>query len=317
MALARFTPSNDLLDDHQALQRRYEEDGYLFFCDALDTTAVAVVHDDLTGVLAAQGVVEPGASRPVATGAGVEAVDDNAMYAVESYLDLCESDELRGLLRKVFGEDVFIFRGTNIRYALPHDDLHVTPPHQDHFFVGPNDDFRTIWIPLMAIDETVGGLAVARGSHRQGLRDHIEREDAESYVFIGRKQKGVPLDTVDEEWLTADYEPGQVLVFHSHTVHRALPNRSDLVRLSLDARCQPARTPTTFQARSTMLELRRFRADVHAVAQQAGLSEPVFEHVLGEMMKRGLPAERAAVERVAAEVGDEAHATSSVHPSVD
>jgi len=31
--------------------------------------------------------------------------------------------------------------------------LHVTrcippPPHQDRFFVGPNDDFRTGWIPL-------------------------------------------------------------------------------------------------------------------------------------------------------------------------
>jgi 1-deoxypentalenic acid 11beta-hydroxylase len=302
MALARFTQSNDLLDDYQELQRRYEEDGYLFFRDALDTTAVAGVRDDLTRVLAAQGVVESDASQPVATGAGVEAVDDNAMYAVESYLELCESDELRALLRRVFGEDVFIFRGTNIRYALPHDDLHVTPPHQDHFFVGPNDDFRTIWIPLMTIDETVGGLAVARGSHRRGLRDHIEQEYAESYVFIGRKQKGVPLAAVEEEWLTADYQPGQVLVFHSHTVHRALPNRSDLVRLSLDARCQPARTPTTFQARSTMLELRRFRSDVHAVALRAGLSEPVYELVVAEMMRRGLPPEREAVDRVAREV---------------
>jgi 1-deoxypentalenic acid 11beta-hydroxylase len=299
MALARFTRSNDLLDDHQSLNRRYEEDGYLFFGDALDTQAVARVRDDLMGVLAAQGVVQSGASEPVATGAGVEAVDDKAMYAVPSYRELCESDELRELLRRVFGEEVFVYRGTNIRYALPGDDLHVTPPHQDHFFVGPNDDFRTVWIPLMPIDESVGGLAVARGSHRAGLRQHVEREDAESYVFIGRKQKGVPLEAVEEQWLTADYEPGQVLVFHSHAVHRALPNRSDLVRLSLDARCQPARTPTTFQARSTMLELRRFRSDVHAASLQAGLSEALFELVVAEMMKRGLPAEREAVERVA------------------
>lgn len=303
MTLARFTPSNDLLDDPPRLQERYEEDGYLFFTDVLDAGAVAGVRDDLLRVLAAQGIVESGSPLPRATGAGVEAVDDNEMYAVESYLDLCESDQLRGLLRTVFGEEVFIFRGTNIRYALPHDDLHVTPPHQDHFFVGPNDDFRTVWIPLMEIGERVGGLAVARGSHRAGLRAHVERDDAESYVFIGRKQKGVPLDAVDEEWLTADYEPGQVLVFHSHAVHRALPNRSELVRLSLDARCQPASTPTTFQARSTMLELRRFRAAVQAIALEAQLSGPVFELVLAEMMKRGLPAERAAVERVAQEVG--------------
>jgi 1-deoxypentalenic acid 11beta-hydroxylase len=230
---------------------------------------------------------------------GVEAIDDNELYALASYHELCESNELRELLNRVFGEEVFVYRGTNIRYALPHDDVHVTPPHQDHFFVGPNDDFRTVWIPLMRIDESVGGLAVARGSHIAGLREHVEHEEAESYVFLGRRQKGVPLAAVEEEWLTADYEPGQVLVFHSHAVHRALPNRSDLVRLSLDARCQPARTPTTFQARSTMLEMRQFRADVQAAAQQLGLSEPVYEVVIAEMMKQGLPADRATVDRVA------------------
>jgi len=236
---------------------------------------------------------------PVATGSGVEAIDDNDLYALESYHELCESDELRDLLSRVFGEEVFVYRGTNIRYALPHDEVHVTPPHQDHFFVGPNDDFRTVWIPLMRIDESVGGLAVARGSHIAGLREHVEHDEAESYVFLGRKQKGVPLAAVDEEWLTADYEPGQVLVFHSHAVHRALPNRSDLVRLSLDARCQPASTPTTFQARSTMLEMRRFRFDVLATARQLGLSEPVCELVIAEMMRQSLPADVDNVEHVA------------------
>ena len=303
MTLARFTTSNDLLDDHDRLQRRYEEDGYLFFGDVLDQGSVARVRDEFIRVLADQGVVEGGMAGARATGAGVEAVDDNELYAVASYLELCESGEVRDLLRRVFGEEVFVFRSTNIRYALPNDDLHVTPPHQDHFFVGPNDDFRTVWMPLMRIEETVGGLAVARGSHRQGLREHVEQEDAESYVFLGRKQKGVPLATVEEEWLTADYEPGDVLVFHSQAVHRALPNRSELVRLSLDARCQPARTPVTFQAGHTMLEQRQFRADVHAVARQAGLCEPVFEIVVVEMMKRGLPADRETVERVARDVG--------------
>ena len=219
-------------------------------------------------------MVEGGPAGPRATGVGVEAVDDNELYAVTSYLELCESEELRDLLRRVFGEDVFVFRSTNIRYAIPDDDLHVTPSHQDRFFVGPNDDFRTVWMPMMKIEESVGGLAVACGSHRQGMREHVEQEDAESYVFLGRKQKGVPLATVEEEWLTVDYEPGDVLVFHSHAVHRALPNRSDLVRLSLDARCQPATTPVTFQAGHTMLELRQFRADVHAVAQRPACPNP-------------------------------------------
>ena len=41
MTLARFTSSNDVLDDHARLQRRYEEDGYLYFSDVLDKGLVA------------------------------------------------------------------------------------------------------------------------------------------------------------------------------------------------------------------------------------------------------------------------------------
>ena len=70
------------------------------------------------------------------------------------------------------------------------------------------------------------------------------------------------------------------------------------MRLSLDARGQPARTPTPFRA-STTLELRRFRFDVLAVAQQVGLSLPVAELVVAELMKQGLPADRDSVELVA------------------
>jgi 1-deoxypentalenic acid 11beta-hydroxylase len=70
----------------------------------------------------------------------------------------------------------------------------MTPPHQDYFFIGTNESFRTVWIPLMHIDESVGGLAAAKGSHKRGLRDHVEHASAESYIFRGRKQPGVPLE---------------------------------------------------------------------------------------------------------------------------
>src|SRR5947209_7821193 len=198
-------------------------------------------------------------------------------------------------MERVFGQPIFMFKGTNIRYALPHDRLHVTPPHQDHFFIRGNSEFRTLWVPLMEIGRTVGGLAIAEGSHKRGLREHQEQENVYSYQMKGRKQVGVALAHIGEPWLTTDYWPGDVLVFHSLMLHWALPNCSDRVRLSLDARCQPKTTPRTWQAEKTIPELRQYRQDLKRIATEEGASEELFETVVIEMMKRGLDAEREGV----------------------
>jgi 1-deoxypentalenic acid 11beta-hydroxylase len=299
MATSRFMPANDLLGQYEVLRRQYEQDGFLFFENVLDTDLVDRTRRELCGVLAEQGVVHKGASAPLATGVGIDAVDQQELYSLPLYVELTNCIELQRLLDIVFDEAVSIYHSTNIRYALPMDELYASPPHQDHFFVGPNDDFRTVWIPLMEIDDSVGGLAVARGSHLGGLRDHVETENV-SYILKGRKQKGVPIDIIEEEWVTADYKPGDVLIFHCHTLHRGLPNSSDKVRLSLDVRCQPSRRPLNFQARTTMLEQAQYRADVKAIATTLGLDEPAFEIVVNYMLRNGQPVDRATVERVAA-----------------
>src|SRR5262249_24504759 len=153
------------------------EDGYLFFRQALDLGKVLEVRRDFLRVLQEQGIVTPGTSEPVWTGADFGAIDDNALYGLSSYVELIESEGMSQLMERVFGQPVFLFKGTNIRYALPHDRLHVTPPHQDHFFIRANNEFRTLWVPLMEIGRDVGGLALARGSHKRGLREHREQEN--------------------------------------------------------------------------------------------------------------------------------------------
>ena len=41
-------------------------------------------------------------------------------------------------------------------------------------------------------------------------------------------------------WAQGDFECGDVLTFHSHTVHQGLPNTTDSsMRLSMDCRAQP------------------------------------------------------------------------------
>jgi len=294
--------ANDLIADADRLKLLLADEGYLFFRGVLDIGEVLTAKRDLVQRLREQGLVKPGSSEPIWTGAGMDRIDDVALYSLSSYQVLSEGPA-RMLAEKVFGEPVFMFKNPNIRYALPEHSMYVTPAHQDMFFIRGTTSFCTLWIPLMDLDQSMGGLALAAGSHKGGLRDHVEQQGVYSYVFRGRQQKGVLLEEIDEPRLSADYHPGDVLVFHNLTLHWALPNRSDRIRLSIDTRAQPASAPRTFQLERTILELRQYRAEVQRIATEAGASPQVFEAALIEMMKRGLPAKRDRVEAVIAELG--------------
>ena len=297
-----FRVANDLAANPERLKSLLVEEGYLFFRGVLDGVQILDVKRDLVRLLQEQGLVTPGSSEPIWTGAGMDRIDDVALYSLSSYQELSEGSA-KMLAEKVFGEAAFMFKNPNIRYTLPEHSMYVTPAHQDLFFIRGTTSFCTLWIPLMDIDESMGGLALAAGSHKRGLRDHIEQPGVYSYVFKGRPQKGVALAEIDEPWLSSDYHPGDVLLFHNLTLHRGLPNRSDRIRLSIDTRAQPASAPRTFQLERTILELRQYRADVQRIATEAGASPSQFEAALIEMMKRGLPAERDPVELVIAELG--------------
>ena len=55
---------------------------------------------------------------------------------------------------------------------------------------------------------------------------------------------GIDPSTLPDRWLTTTTRPGDVLVFHSHTVHRAGPNLTrDRLRVSVDFRYQARSLP--------------------------------------------------------------------------
>ena len=99
--------------------------------------------------------------------------------------------------------------------------------HQDGYF-NKGIDFRICWVPLMKIPAEVGGLAIAPRHHTNG------------FLHDDESRKIDPALVTDESWRRADYEPGDVLVFHNLTPHAPLANGSDLIRLSIDVRVLPA-----------------------------------------------------------------------------
>jgi 1-deoxypentalenic acid 11beta-hydroxylase len=299
-SLGRFREANRYLGDLKQLNAMFDQDGYLFFPGVLE--GVDRVRHEFIRVLEKQGAVKAGALEPIWTGMKVDQINDDELYGASSCRELFESGHNIRIFEQIFGEPVFVFKSPTVRYSLPNDNEHVSPPHQDYFFVRINKTFRTFWIPLMDIDEQIGGLAIAPGIHRHGLLDHVEADHVYSYIFRGRKQMGVPLERVGRPWLTADYHPGDLLVFHHLMVHWALPNCSDKIRLSIDNRCQPANAARTWQAERSILEARAFRRTAEGIAREEGASEELFEEIMIELMGRGLEPGRQQIKSLMAEL---------------
>lgn len=105
----------------------------------------------------------------------------------------------------------------------------VTPAHQDgyYFMLEPNEAV-TFWIPIDSVDEENGCLAYVPGSHKHGIRPHGKSE------VLGFSQGILDYgdgDAAKEVMIHA--EPGDVVVHHSVTIHRAGRNDSERLRRAI------------------------------------------------------------------------------------
>jgi hypothetical protein len=127
---------------------------------------------------------------------------------------------LAGLMQQILGPAGFCYPLKVPRIVYPTSLVPRQPGnviHQDYRSV---QDMFTSWVPLGDVPIARGGLAVKTGSH------HTSRV------------RYRPLDDLEAGWVTTDYRPGDVLVFHCLTTHAALPNRSDGLRFSAEYRWQ-------------------------------------------------------------------------------
>ncbi len=275
-------------DDPAEIRRSFEENGYLFFKGALNPETVLRARSDIAAVLQRQGVMQEDSAEPRAMpGASAVEVEMEPLYRLTSPWELTASPELQEAVDIAFGEKVRVGRSIGFRYSMPTDAPYLTPPHQDHFYIRETDEFRMIWVPLMDMEIANGGLAIAAGSHKHGLQEHVEFDGVYSYFFKGRTQKGVRPEDTRGVWTSSRFEVGDLLMFHCCAVHRSLPNVSGLIRLSLNTITYPARRPTMWQAERTGPELEVFRAEVEQICKDQGIVGDRFEEIQLMAFKQG------------------------------
>ncbi len=219
--------------DPLRLRDRLAADGYLFLPGLLPAADVRAAHDEVLAALRAGGWTD-GSGRPADPYRTVnvrQALADPAFRAAlitRGLNRLPYLSQLRQLVRSILGSAAFSYPVKVLRTVYPerpHQPVTLGRyVHQDYQNSGVQD-MLTTWLPLMHIPVQLGGLAVLPGSH------------------LGAPVRPRLLAPGEPGWLSADYRPGDVLLFHCMTAHAALPNRAEPIRLSTDCRWQRADQP--------------------------------------------------------------------------
>jgi len=106
----------------------------------------------------------------------------------------------------------------------------ITPPHQDgYYFMLEPMEALTFWLALDVVDTGNGCVRYLTGSHREGMRPH--RRTATLGFSQGISDYGTPADVQHEVPIPA--MPGDLLIHHCLTTHRADANASDRHRQAL------------------------------------------------------------------------------------
>ncbi len=240
-ALHSMRESNDVLSDEQALRARLDEDGYLFLRGIVPVDRLLHLRDQITSILAEEGWIEGGERRLLAVASGRPCREGQPRFfrvhdrvvRLEALHALAHEDSLLRLMQTVLGATAFPHPLSIVRLIFPDSPELSTPPHQDYPNNQGSADLTAAWIPLADCAVEDGSLAVLEGSHRFGvlpLRFHLG---------AGNRRAVLHEELASLRWVGADFAAGDVLLFPSLTVHRALANHNaSNMRLSVDYRYQ-------------------------------------------------------------------------------
>lgn len=237
LKIDELADSTPLLADPEALRARWRDDGVLFFRNAIGSAAIARVRGEYLSRLKSLGVVDETQTGSIWNGNNRLNGDLARPISDDVWRTLVADPSLDRVVRTFLGEAPTWLPIVVHRTAPPVADGVRAEPfsarHQDGIY-NYGIDFITCWVPLMDIDDEVGGLAVVPGSHKSSLYPPDVFKDP------GRRV-GIPPDAIpDAAWRRPDYKAGDLLMFHSMTAHTGLPNISNKLRLSMDIRFLPA-----------------------------------------------------------------------------
>ncbi|MBT6626774.1 MAG: phytanoyl-CoA dioxygenase [Gemmatimonadetes bacterium] len=242
-AIQPFLDSNDIISDGAELARRMDRDGYLVVRGLLDPDRIFALRQKFLAIAYNAGWLLKDSPLNEATADlsrfCVEPEDPymeiiRRMNQIEQFHAVQHDPALVDLLERMCGEPILPHPRVITRAIFPRRDAFTTPPHQDFIPIQGTPDTFTAWFPLGDLPAPMGGVEIAKGSHTGGL-----------YEFQpGLGAGGIEItESFEGRWRGGPFAAGDVLFFHSMAVHRGVPNKTDSLRLSVDARYQKISEP--------------------------------------------------------------------------
>ena len=236
---APFTESGELVAQPTALRARAQEDGYVFFRGLLPEAPVQELRGYVTAILDSVGWLDAGTDPLAAISTQEAKLNGTPVFTpiydtiqkLESFHTLAHHPALLQVAEALLGDRAMPQPSTIARVIFPDTLEYTTPPHQDFILVQGTPEVWTAWLPLGPCPVELGGLAVLRGSHERGILPVHESKGAGGLRIEAAALRG--------DWRSSPFAGGDVLFFHSKTVHQGLPNTSgNRIRLSVDYRYQ-------------------------------------------------------------------------------
>ncbi len=225
---------SSITEPASVLQLRFQEWGYLYFQQVLPAEKCDAVKNGFLAALSPH-IVPNAQNMPELTGEPFFETDPTwdavypKMQSLECFQRLFHEPEIQQLMTTVSGKEVFVYPMKMARIATPRKLGYETPPHQDAYSHHAGPTMAGLWLALHDVDESMGRLKLLPKSHQHGVRK----------VFEAQGVGGVQCEIFPEEncWHVSNVQRGDVIIFHSCTVHKAEPNTAKkAVRLSVDTR---------------------------------------------------------------------------------
>ena len=213
--------------------------GYLLIRGVLPREDVSRMLADITEIVSSAGWLRPGTNLKSRAADIHRACGDpdpeykrvyEQIFNLQSFHAFAHQQPLLSLMKLLAGPELLVHPKPIGRLIFPNCERFVIHAHQDHRSVDGDPESFTAWMPLHDCPIELGPLQILERSHVFGLQGI----DSSTGIISRETARG-------GDWVGGAINAGDVLIFHSLTVHSATPNVSNQLRISMDCRFQDAR----------------------------------------------------------------------------